>query len=255
MIVTILGSGTSSGVPMMGCHCKVCTSTDIKDNRLRASVLIEVNNKRILIDTGPDLRMQMLREKVDDIDAIIYTHEHNDHIAGLDEIRPYNFLHKKPIPIYLSEQVEDSLRKRFHYVFGEKNYPGLPEVTLHRITNIPFFINDIKCIPIQLYHYHLPVFGFRIGDFTYITDANVLPEEEKHKIAGTKVLVINALRKEKHISHFNLEEAIALVRELKPEKAYFTHISHQMGLHEAVEKTLPENMHLAFDGLILRIDS
>ena len=253
MKVTILGSGTSSGVPMMGCHCAVCTSADRKDKRLRASVLIEINNKRILIDTGPDLREQMLREHVDDLDAIIYTHEHNDHIAGLDEIRPYNFLHNKSMDLYLSEQVEIALRKRFHYVFGEKSYPGLPEVTLHRITNFPFYVHDIKCIPIQVFHYNLPVFGFRIGDFTYITDANLIPDDEKHKIAGTKVLVLNALRKEKHISHFNLEEAIALVHQLKPEVTYFTHISHQMGLHAEVEKVLPPNIYLAYDGLKIQL--
>lgn len=253
MIVTILGSGTSSGVPMMGCHCAVCTSADPKDNRLRTSVLIEFQSKKLIIDTGPDMRLQMLREQVDDIDAIIYTHEHNDHIAGLDEIRPYNFLHNKSMDIYVSEQVEAALRKRFHYIFDEKQYPGLPEITLHRIHNAPFSIGSIHCIPIQLYHYHLPVFGFRIGDFTYITDANHLPEEEKPKIAGTKVLVINALRKEKHISHFNLEDALALIAELKPETGYLTHISHQMGLHAEVEAQLPAHVHLAYDGLKIHV--
>lgn len=253
MIVTILGSGTSSGVPMMGCHCAVCTSADPKDNRLRTSVLIEFQSKKLLIDTGPDMRLQMLREQVDDIDAIIYTHEHNDHIAGLDEIRPYNFLHNKSMDIYVSEQVEAALRKRFHYIFDEMQYPGLPEITLHRIHNAPFSIGSIHCIPIQLYHYHLPVFGFRIGDFTYITDANHLPEEEKPKIAGTKVLVINALRKEKHISHFNLEDALALITELKPETGYLTHISHQMGLHAEVEAQLPAHVHLAYDGLKIHV--
>lgn len=238
---------------MMGCHCAVCTSADPKDNRLRTSVLIEFQSKRLLIDTGPDMRLQMLREQVDDIDAIIYTHEHNDHIAGLDEIRPYNFLHNKSMDIYVSEQVEAALRKRFHYIFDEKQYPGLPEITLHRIHNAPFSIGSIHCIPIQLYHYHLPVFGFRIGDFTYITDANHLPEEEKPKIAGTKVLVINALRKEKHISHFNLEDALALITELKPETGYLTHISHQMGLHAEVEAQLPAHVHLAYDGLKIHV--
>lgn len=249
MIVTILGSGTSSGVPMMGCHCKVCTSNNPKDNRLRASVLIETGGKKILIDTGPDMRLQMLRAKVNALDAVIYTHEHNDHISGLDEIRPFNFFQQKPMDIYLTEQVEYSLRKRFHYVFEEKTYPGLPEVNLHRITLHPFYIDDVKIIPIQVYHYNLPVLGFRINDFTYITDANFLPDTEKQKIAGTKVLVLNALRKEKHISHFTLDEALDLIAELKPETAYLTHISHQLGLHNAVEATLPSNVHLAYDGL------
>lgn len=249
MKVTFLGTGTSQGIPLIGCKCKVCNSPDFKDKRLRVSVLIEINNNHFVIDTGPDFRQQMLREKVSKIDAVLFTHEHKDHIAGLDDIRAYNYILKRKMEVYASENVQAALKREFHYIFDGDNYPGIPQINLNTIDNSPFSINDINITPIQVYHYKLPVFGFRIEDFIYITDANLIPDEEKDKMRGAKIIVINALRKEKHVSHFTLQQAIDLMQELKPEKAYFTHISHQLGLHEEVNKELPEFIELAYDGL------
>lgn len=258
MKITFLGTGTSQGVPIIGCKCRVCVSLNPKDHRLRSSVMIEVSNssnqtKRFVIDTGPDFRQQMLREKINNITAIIYTHGHRDHVAGLDDVRAFNFIMKKKIDLYASEEVHQSIYQQFSYVFTEKKYPGIPEVNLHAIENKSFKIEGIEFIPILVKHLYLSVFGFRIGNFTYITDANSISKEEKKKIYGSDVLVLNALRREKHVSHFNLEEAIKLAQELNCKKTYLTHISHQMGLHEEVEDELPENIHLAFDGLKLQV--
>lgn len=251
MKITFLGTGTSQGVPIIGCKCRVCSSLNPKDKRLRSSVMIEVDHKRFIIDTGPDFRQQMLREKVDNITAVIYTHEHRDHVAGLDDIRAFNFILKKKMDLYASKQTQEAIHEQFGYVFKEKKYPGIPEVHLHTINGEPFKIEGVEFMPIRVKHLHLDVLGFRVGNFTYITDANFIPEEEKKKIIGSEILVLNALRKEKHVSHFNLEEAIRLAQELKCGKTYFIHISHQMGLHEEVEDELSENIHLAFDGLHL----
>ena len=208
-----------------------------------------VGGKRFVIDTGPDFRQQMLREHVDRIDAVIYTHEHRDHVGGLDDIRAFNYILKKKIDLYATEKTQAAIRGQFGYIFNERKYPGVPEVNLHTIENKPFSIEGINFIPILVKHMHLPVMGFRIGNFTYITDANSIPEEEKKKIYGSEVLVLNALRKEAHPSHFTFDEAIKLARELKCKKTYFTHMSHQMGLHEKVDDELPENIRLAYDGL------
>lgn len=253
MKITFLGTGTSQGIPIIGCKCKVCDSVNPKDKRLRSSIMIEVNEKRFVIDTGPDFRQQMIRERVDKIHAVIYTHEHRDHVAGLDDLRAFNFIMKKKMDLYSTEHVQKAIHEQFGYVFNEKKYPGLPEVALHTIENKPFIIEGIKFIPILVKHMHLDVMGFRIGNFTYITDANFIPEQEKKKIYGSEILVLNALRKEKHPSHFTLDEAIAQVQELKPKKAYFIHMSHQIGLHEEVDDELPHNIHLAFDGMKLKI--
>jgi phosphoribosyl 1,2-cyclic phosphate phosphodiesterase len=251
--VIFLGTGTSQGVPVIGCNCSACISDDARDKRLRSSVLIEVDNKVFVVDTGPDFRQQMLREKVKDITAILFTHEHKDHIAGLDDIRAFNYIHKRPMEVYADKRVEKALRREYAYVFAEDKYPGIPKMNVHVIKNNNFYIEDIKIIPIRLMHYKLPIFGFRIADFTYITDTNYIATEEKEKIKGTKILVVNALRKKKHISHFNLEEALALIAEIKPERAYLTHISHLMGKQADVEKELPENVFFAYDGLKLII--
>lgn len=258
MRITFLGTGTSQGIPIIGCKCRVCVSLNPKDHRLRSSVMIEVSNssnqiKRFVIDTGPDFRQQILREKINNITAIIYTHGHRDHVAGLDDVRGFNFIMKKKIDLYASEETLQSIYQQFNYVFTEKKYPGIPEVNLHIIENKPFQIEGIEFIPILVKHLHLPVLGFRIGNFTYITDANFITKEEKKKICGSDILVLNALRRKKHLSHFNLQEAINLAQELNCKKTYFTHISHQMGLHEEVEDELPENIHLAFDGLKLQV--
>ena len=255
MKITFLGTGTSQGVPVIACECATCQSDDKHDKRLRSSVMIEDEDKTIVIDTGPDFRQQMLREKVKDITAILFTHEHKDHIAGLDDIRAFNYIHKRPMEIYADARVEKALRREYAYVFAEDKYPGIPEMNVHIIDNKDFYIEDIKIIPIRLMHYKLPIFGFRIKDFTYITDTNYISDEEKEKIKGTKVLVVNALRKKKHISHFNLEEALALIDEIKPERAYLTHISHLMGKQTDIEKELPENVFFAYDGLMLEIYS
>jgi phosphoribosyl 1,2-cyclic phosphate phosphodiesterase len=253
MKVTFLGTGTSQGVPLIACQCPVCRSEDAKDKRLRSSVLIEINDLNIVIDSGPDFRQQMLREGLSRLDAIVYTHEHKDHTAGLDDIRGFNFIMGLPIDLYLDERVEASIRREFQYIFAERRYPGIPEVNLHPIVNEPFDVKGVEFIPIQVMHMRLPIFGFRIQDFTYITDLKTITAEEKEKIKGSKVLVVNALRREEHPSHITFEEALALVEELKPEQAYFTHISHQLGLHEEVTKELPPNVHLAYDGLKVEV--
>ncbi len=253
MKITFLGTGTSQGVPLIGCECVVCQSPDPKDKRLRSSVMIENNGNTFVIDTGPDFRQQMLREKVKKLDAIILTHEHKDHIAGLDEVRAFNYLQKKEMDVYASERVQEALKREFAYIFSGVEYPGIPKVKLHTIQNIPFEVNGTLFKPVEVFHYKLPVFGFRIGDFTYITDANFIADEEKKKIKGSKVIVLNALRREKHVSHYTLDEAVELLNELAPEKAYLIHISHQLGKHAEINEELPSFIRCAFDGLSIEI--
>ena len=253
MQITFLGTGTSQGVPIIACSCNVCASGDSRDKRLRTSILIETNNKTFVIDTGPDFRQQMLRENVKQMDAIIFTHEHKDHTAGFDDIRAFNFINKKKMEVYASDRVQEAIKREYPYIFNGSNYPGIPEVNLHLLENKKITIEGVEILPIEVMHYKLPVFGFRIGDFSYVTDANYISDVEKEKLKNSKVLVLNALRRETHISHFTLQEAIDLVAELKPEKAYFTHISHQLGLHAEVQKELPGNIEIAFDGLKINL--
>lgn len=238
---------------MIGCDCVVCKSSDKKDSRLRSSILIESHTTSIVIDTTPDFRYQMLRENVKKIDAILFTHQHKDHTAGLDDIKAFNYFQQKPMDVFANEITRLAIKKEFAYIFAEKRYPGIPQINLYNIGDEIFSIGDIPIIPINAWHLNLPVLGFRFGNFTYITDANRIEEKEKEKIKGSKILVLNALRKEKHISHFNLEEAIELVKELEIPQAYFTHISHQMGLHEKVNKELPKGIELGWDGLKINI--
>ena len=249
MQITFLGTGTSQGVPLIACPCKVCQSSDSKDKRLRTSILIEVNDKTFIIDTGPDFRQQMLRENIKTLDAVVFTHEHKDHTAGFDDIRAFNFIHKKKMDVYASSRVQEAIKREFAYIFSDFKYPGIPEINLHLLENKLTNVEGVNFLPIEVMHYKLPVFGFRINDFTYITDANYISDKEKEKIKGSKVLVLNALRRETHLSHFTFNEAIELVKELKPEKAYFTHISHQLGLYKNVQNELPYNIELAYDGL------
>ncbi|MEO9211065.1 MAG: MBL fold metallo-hydrolase [Ginsengibacter sp.] len=252
--ITFLGTGTSSGVPMIACNCEVCTSTNSKDKRLRSSILVQSKTTTIVIDTTPDFRTQMLRENVQKLDAVIFTHPHKDHIAGLDDIKAYNFFQHQDMDVYANEMTQEALRREFFYFFSETKYPGIPSVQLHTISfNEAFLVGDIPVIPILVYHLKMPVLGFRFGDFTYITDANRIEDSEKEKIKGSKILVLNALRKKPHISHFTLQEAVDLVQELKIPQGYFTHISHQLGLHESINEELPTNIQLAYDGLTLQI--
>ncbi len=251
--ITFIGTGTSQGVPVIACDCEVCTSVDQKDKRLRTSVLVESSKTRIVIDSGPDFRQQLLREKTKRLDAVVFTHEHKDHIAGLDEVRAFNYIHKMVMPVFATERVQKALHREFAYIFSEEKYPGIPEIKLHTIENDPFYVGDLLLEPINVLHYKLPVKGFKIEKFAYITDANFISQEEKDKLKNMDVLVLNTLRREPHISHFTLTQALELVRELTPKKAYFTHIAHQMGLHQHVSKELPENVELAFDGLQLII--
>jgi len=249
--ITFLGTGTSSGVPLIGCDCAVCTSADPKDNRLRSSILVESATTTLVVDTGPDFRYQMLREKVKKLDAVVFTHPHRDHMAGLDDVRAYNFFQKMPIDIYADSLMESAIRRDFYYAFADTRYPGIPELNLISISDEPFIVGDIPVIPVKVWHMKMPVLGFRFGNFTYITDANRIEEEEKNKIRGSEILVLNALRKQQHISHFTLGEAVDMVQELRVPVGYFTHMSHQIGLHADIEAELPENIHLAWDGLVL----
>jgi phosphoribosyl 1,2-cyclic phosphate phosphodiesterase len=253
LTITFLGTGTSQGVPVIACGCEVCTSDDPKDNRLRTSILIEGEGKVIVIDSGPDFRYQMLRAKVQHLDAIVFTHAHKDHVAGLDDIRAFNYRQNAPVDVYADPGVQEGLKREFYYIFQEFKYPGIPQLNLHTIGLDFFNIGEIKFIPIEVMHYKLPVLGFRINDFTYITDAKTVSEKERQKIKGSKILVINALQKQNHISHFTLDEAIAFAGEIGAEKTYFTHISHRLGRHADISKMLPENIELAWDGLKLAI--
>ncbi|MEQ8909721.1 MAG: MBL fold metallo-hydrolase [Vicingaceae bacterium] len=254
MKVTILGSGTSQGVPVIACDCEVCQSIDPRDNRTRCSILIEKEKTNIVVDTGPDFRAQMLRQRVTDLDAVLFTHEHKDHVAGLDDIRAFNFKKNgKAMEVYATDQVQVALKREFPYVFAENKYPGVPEINLNSFDKESFNVSGVEVVPIDALHYKLAVKGFRIDDFAYLTDANYISEEEKEKLKGLDVLVLNALRKKKHISHFNLEEAQMLIDELAPKKAYLTHISHLMGLHREVENELAPNTYIAYDGLQLNL--
>ncbi len=249
---TFLGTGTSQGIPIIACDCEVCKSNNSKDKRLRSSVFVQSGDSNIIIDTGPDFRYQVLRANIKRLDAILFTHQHRDHIAGLDDVRSFNFKQKKAMPVYGNSWVIEQLKREFHYVF-ENKYPGIPQLEIDIIENKKFHIGHLPIIPVQVFHHKLPVFGFRILDFTYITDANYIPEPELDKIYGSKVLVLNALQREKHLSHFNLDEALKMIEIIKPEKAYLTHISHSLGLHDQVSKELPSNVFLAFDGLSITL--
>ena len=247
--ITILGSGTSTGVPLIGCDCEVCTSTNPKNKRLRTSIKISSATTTVVIDTTPDFRYQMLRTNTTQIDAVVFTHPHRDHYAGLDDIRPFNYFSQKSMAIYANELTQVAIKRDFYYAFEKDKDAGLPEMILHTIDKDPFTIGDIPFTPIQVMHREMPVLGFRMGDFTYITDANFIPEMEMEKIKGSKVLILNALRKQTHPTHYNLEQALAVVANLDIPTVYFTHFSHQIGLHDEVEAFLPKGIHLAYDGL------
>lgn len=252
---TILGSGTSQGIPVIACECHVCTSDKIKDNRLRCSVLLEFEGRNFVIDAGPDFRQQMLKFKVKTLEGVLFTHEHKDHMAGLDDVRAFNFIERRDMDIYCSKAVETALRREYHYAFEEEKYPGIPQLNLINIENKPFKLSEtIPVTPVEVMHYFMPVLGFRLGDFAYITDAKTVELKEIEKLKGLKVLIINALRREPHISHFNLEEALNFIDQVKPERAYLTHISHLFGTHEEIERELPPNVFAAFDGLKFEFD-
>lgn len=253
MKVTFLGTGTSQGVPVIACSCAVCTSADTRDNRLRSSILLQVDDKNIVIDSGPDFRYQMLRAGVTHLDALVFTHEHKDHTAGLDDIRAFNYKQGEAINVYAHKRVQDALKKEFSYIFAHHKYPGIPQLDLFEIGHHPFEVAGVPFIPIEVMHFQLPVLGFRIADFTYITDAKTVTEVEKAKIKGSKVLVINALQQEKHISHFTLEEAVAFAQEIGAEKTYFTHISHRLGTHQKISDLVPAGVELAYDGLCIEL--
>ncbi|ASU33502.1 MBL fold metallo-hydrolase [Mucilaginibacter xinganensis] len=253
MTITFLGTGTSQGVPVIACNCEVCTSADSRDSRLRTSILIEDKGKVIVVDSGPDFRYQMLRAKVQRLDAIVFTHEHKDHIAGLDDIRAFNYRQNAAVEVYADLRVQAALKREFYYIFDEFKYPGIPQLNLHTINGDPFDIGHITFTPIEVLHYKLPVMGFRVNDFTYITDAKTVSEQEIEKIKGSKVLVINALQKQDHISHFTLEEALAFADLVGAEKTYLTHISHRLGRHHDISKELPRGIEMAYDGLQLQL--
>ena len=246
----VLGSGTSQGVPLIACNCQVCSSNDLKDKRLRSSLLFHVDQKNYVIDAGPDFRQQMLRANVNDLEGILFTHEHKDHIAGLDDVRAYNYRYNSHMDVFCTLEVENALKREFSYIFNNDDYPGIPKIKLHQIDKAPFQLSHTcTIIPIQVNHYKMPVLGFRIGDFAYITDAKTIAKEESDKLKGINILIINALHQSKHISHFNLEEALAFIELIQPKKAYLTHISHLFGKHNDIQALLPPNVYPAYDGL------
>lgn len=252
MIITFLGTGTSQGIPVVACSCSVCKNAQKKDHRLRTSALVEVDDLVISIDAGPDFRQQMLRENVLKLDAILITHSHRDHIAGLDDVRSFNYLSKKPTDIYVASHDQKEIKREFSYAF-DNNYPGLPRFNIITIGDKDFYIKNTKITPVSVLHYNAEVFGFRIGDFAYVTDTNYIPASSLAKLEGCKVLVINALRRKKHASHYNLEEVLKVIDFLKPESAYLTHIGHMMGFHKELEKELPKGVKAAYDGLKIEL--
>ena len=252
MEITILGSGTSQGVPMIACDCHVCKSKDTRDKRLRSSIMISYEGENYVIDTGPDFRQQMLTHNVKSLRAVLFTHEHKDHVAGLDDVRGFNYKESRDMEIYCTDRVEEALRREFHYVFSTIRYPGIPLLNINRISSDKFILpNGLEVQPIEVMHYKMPVLGFRFNDFTYITDAKKISEVEKNKVKGSKLLIVNALQQKEHLSHFNLEEALEFIKEMNPERAYLTHISHTFGTYEDILKLLPPNVFLAYDGLTL----
>lgn len=252
--LTFLGTGTSQGVPIIGCGCAVCSSTDPRDKRLRSSVLVEQNGVRIVIDSGPDFRYQMLREHISEIDAILYTHEHMDHVGGMDDVRAFNYVMQRAIDLYCEPRVEKTLRRIFDYAFAEPKYPGVPDVVLHPILSdqTPFDVCGVQVVPIRGRHYKLPVLGYRIENICYLTDMNAIEEHEIDKFRGVEVLVINALRRKEHLSHFTLAQALDIIGRARPGRAYLTHMSHQLGLHRDLCGELPENVYPAYDGLKIK---
>jgi len=253
MEITVLGTGTSQGVPVVACDCTVCQSTDTLDKRLRTSIMIRENNTCVVIDAGPDFRQQLLRENVKSLEAILITHSHRDHIGGLDDVRSFNWVQKRPMDVYATSDVQRIIENEYSYAFEEERYPGVPNIALKMVNSQPFDIKGLRFVPIKALHAQMQVMGYRLGEFSYLTDANQIHPEELEKMRGSKVIIINALRKKKHPSHFNLEDAINIIQSLAPQKAYLTHISHQMGLHVEIEKELPQNTHLAYDGLKISI--
>jgi phosphoribosyl 1,2-cyclic phosphate phosphodiesterase len=254
MKITLLGTGTSQGVPVIACNCNVCCSTDPKDNRLRSAIMVEKDNFRILVDAGPDFRQQMLRHRVNDLDAVLLTHEHADHIFGLDDIRSFNWLRKSPMDIFCEKRVQDNLKTIFNYAFAENKYPGTPSMKLIQIHGDPFHVGPFNIIPIRLFHHHLPVYGFRFGNFAYLTDFNRIENHELMKLVGIDVLIVCALRHKSHISHLNLEGALDLIVQISPKRAYLTHMSHDIGKHEDLLARLPERVQPGYDGLVLEVD-
>ncbi|GAA4383164.1 MBL fold metallo-hydrolase [Hymenobacter koreensis] len=255
MVITFLGTGTSQGVPVIGCACPVCSSLDFRDQRLRVSVHLQVQGRSIIIDSGPDFRQQVLRARIDHLDALVFTHEHKDHTAGMDDIRAYNFKQQQDMPVYAEPRVLEQLKREYAYIFAEKRYPGVPQVQTFPILSdtASFEVEGIEFQPIRALHYKLPVLGFRVGNFSYVTDANHLSPESRERLRGSEVLVLNALRHEPHISHFSLAEALEVIADVQPKRAYLTHISHLLGKHREVEATLPHNVFLGYDGLRLEV--
>lgn len=253
LTITLLGTGTSQGVPVIACRCRVCASEDERDKRLRSSILVEKGCTRIVVDTGPDFRQQMLKHSVPEISAVLFTHEHKDHVAGLDDIRAYNFILNRSIDVFAEERVQVALKREYAYIFAEEKYPGVPRIEMHTISEEDFRIADIDITPIRAFHHKLPVLGFRIGDFAYLTDVKTIPDKELPKLEGLDTLVLTALRKDPHISHMNLEEALQTVELLKPGMTYLTHLSHAFGRHSEEESHLPDYVRIGYDGMIIHV--